>query len=203
VRRFLIIAALLFPALAHAQGGIPASPIVILSSTGRPIGGATVTVCTNAGTGIPCTPLASIFTDVGLTTPWAAPPVSTVEVPWGFASPTQTTLSSSQATCATANNIQCLSTVFVNAHTIVRLTFVLATSPAGCTTSPQIGVRDETANTVLTSLTVTNGLGTGFIDSGALSIATTAGDRLSLGIVTVGAGCTTNAVEENLTAVLK
>jgi hypothetical protein len=75
MNRLLIVLVAFFaiPSAAYGQGGVPASPIQILDSLGRPRAGATVTICTNAGSGIPCTPLASIFIDAGLTTPAANP----------------------------------------------------------------------------------------------------------------------------------
>jgi hypothetical protein len=72
------------------QGGVPASPITLTSSSGRPIAGAQVTVCTSAGTGFPCTPLASIYNDAGLTSPIAGSVVTTDgngNVPVFYASP--------------------------------------------------------------------------------------------------------------------
>src|SRR5215472_2799735 len=78
-RRWFLIALLAFLAVSVARGqggGVPASPITIVDSLGRPRAGVTVTICTSTGTGIPCTPLASIFTDAGLTVP-ASNPVTT------------------------------------------------------------------------------------------------------------------------------
>src|SRR5215475_894554 len=75
-RRRALVALVAFFALAFAaygQGGIPASPIIVVDSQGKPRGGVTVTICTSGATGVPCTPLASIFTDVGLTTPATNP----------------------------------------------------------------------------------------------------------------------------------
>src|SRR5215469_2807992 len=62
-----------FPAMALAQGGILANPINVVDSQGRPRAGASVTICTSSGAGIPCSPLASIFTDAGLTIAAANP----------------------------------------------------------------------------------------------------------------------------------
>ena len=66
--RFLIVLALLVPAVARGQGGVPANPIQIVDSLGRPRAGVTVTFCQSGGTGVPCTPLANIYTDAALTT---------------------------------------------------------------------------------------------------------------------------------------
>src|SRR5215472_8235924 len=65
----LLALGLLSPATSYGQGGVPVSPINILDSLGRPRPGVTVTICTSAAVGTPCTPLASIFVDAGLTTP--------------------------------------------------------------------------------------------------------------------------------------
>lgn len=51
---------------------------------------------------------------------------------------------------------------------------------------------DNTSAAALTSLTIANTTGT--FDSGALSIATTAGDRFSLRVTTAAGGCTSNPV---------
>lgn len=69
----LLLALGLLPAAARGQGGVPANPIQIVDSLGRPRAGVIVTICTSAGAGIPCTPLASIFTDAGLTVPASNP----------------------------------------------------------------------------------------------------------------------------------
>ena len=68
-----IIFLLLCSCSAYGQGGVPSSPIVVVDSLGRPRAGVTVTVCTSAGIGTPCTPLASIFTDAALTIPATNP----------------------------------------------------------------------------------------------------------------------------------
>ena len=46
---------------------------VVTDQTGRPVAAATVYVCELTATGTPCSPHASIFSDVGLTTPMANP----------------------------------------------------------------------------------------------------------------------------------
>lgn len=67
----LLVSFALLTGIAHAQGGSYNSSV--LSPSGRPIGGAKVTVCTSGGTGIPCTPHASIYSDAALTVPMANP----------------------------------------------------------------------------------------------------------------------------------
>lgn len=51
---------------SRGQGGNYSSQV--FGPTGSPRGGVTITVCTSAGTGVPCTPLATIYTDSTLTT---------------------------------------------------------------------------------------------------------------------------------------
>jgi hypothetical protein len=103
--------------------------------------------------------------------------------------------------CATGGQ-NCAETVFVNAHTIVRLTYVVVTGPSGCTTNAVLGVRDVTSATNLTTSTVTAASGT-FVDSGAISVSMTAGHTFQLGLLTTSAGCTTNPLVSQLTAVLE
>jgi hypothetical protein len=122
----------------------------------------------------------------------------------GATAGTSMVLNATTGTCATAPvQTNCLYEILPSAHTIVRLTYQLQTSPAGCATAAVVGVYDVTSTSVLTSLTVTNGLGIGFIDSGALSISTTAGHKLALGITTQSSGCGTNAVINGLSVVLQ
>ncbi len=58
------------PAL-HAQGS--RKDDIVFGATGHPVAGATVTVCTPAATGAPCSPLATIYTDATLTVPAVNP----------------------------------------------------------------------------------------------------------------------------------
>jgi hypothetical protein len=46
---------------------------IVLNRFGQPVSGASVTVCTSGATGTPCSPLASIFSDVALSQPLANP----------------------------------------------------------------------------------------------------------------------------------
>src|ERR1019366_710037 len=46
---------------------------VVFNAQGRPMAGATVRICTSAATGQPCTPLALIYSDPGLTQALANP----------------------------------------------------------------------------------------------------------------------------------
>ncbi len=59
---------LLVPAVSFGQGSIVNDIALKNLVTGiAPAAGATVTVCTSAGTGIPCTPLATVYSNVALT----------------------------------------------------------------------------------------------------------------------------------------
>lgn len=111
----------------------------------------------------------------------------------------------SSATCSTAGFGlgQCTATVFPGPHTILRLTYTVVTSPANCTTALVVGVRDITSSTNLTTLTVANGASIGFVDSGALSVAMTAGDTIGIGAITASSGCTTNPQLGNVTMVYR
>src|ERR1700722_10127137 len=62
----LVSLAWLAPA-AQAQGS--RKDDIVFGPTGHPVAGATVTVCQPTATGIPCTPLATIYTDATLTVP--------------------------------------------------------------------------------------------------------------------------------------
>lgn len=62
---------------AFAQGGsVNGGGIVVLSATGRPIGGALVTICAFGATGIPCSPTITVYTDPTLGTPATNPATS-------------------------------------------------------------------------------------------------------------------------------
>jgi hypothetical protein len=64
----LLVAILLaIPTWSGAQGS--RKDDIALGQQGRPVAGATVTVCTAAATGTPCAPLATIYTDATLTVP--------------------------------------------------------------------------------------------------------------------------------------
>lgn len=72
MRRLLFLLALLCPSLAFGQG-ILTDGIIAISSSGRPVAGATVTVCNIADQGVPCTQTVNIYQDPGLTIPAANP----------------------------------------------------------------------------------------------------------------------------------
>jgi len=71
-RAFILLAVLLaVPFVAHAQGS--RKDDIVLNRFGQPVAGASVAVCTSGATGTPCSPLASIFSDVALTQALANP----------------------------------------------------------------------------------------------------------------------------------
>jgi hypothetical protein len=73
-KKFLALAALALlvcGADARAQGS--RKDDVVFNAQGRPMAGATVRVCTSAATGQPCSPLALIYSDAGLTQALANP----------------------------------------------------------------------------------------------------------------------------------
>jgi len=72
--RACVLAALLlvvFVPVGSGQGS--RKDDIVLNRFGQPVAGATVTVCTSGATGTPCSPLASIFSDIALTQPLANP----------------------------------------------------------------------------------------------------------------------------------
>ncbi len=67
IRGVLIIvaAACTYSTLAHAQGS--RRDDIVLDAAGHPVSGATITVCPSTASGVPCTPLATLYTDATLT----------------------------------------------------------------------------------------------------------------------------------------
>ncbi|MGC1685189.1 MAG: glycosyl hydrolase family 28-related protein [Candidatus Acidiferrales bacterium] len=63
----LICALMANVSTARAQGS--RKDDIAVGASGRPIAGATITVCLNGATGAPCSPLAILYTDATLTTP--------------------------------------------------------------------------------------------------------------------------------------
>ncbi len=124
--------------------------------------------------------------------------VSEATFGWGAVAKTY---ANGSAVCPDTTQNTCPTTIFPNAHTIVRFTYILQTAPVGCSTAAVIGVRDITASSTLTSATIANGATLGLTDSGAISVATTAGHQLAVGIITAPAGCTTQPGVTGLTMV--
>ena len=65
------IGEILFAPVASAQGS--RKDDIVFGPSGHPVAGATITVCQPTATGTPCTPLATIYTDVTLTVPATNP----------------------------------------------------------------------------------------------------------------------------------
>lgn len=78
---------------------------------------------------------------------------------------------------------------FASAHTLTRMFMTSSTviTGGGCSTQPVYAIYDETSASALTSLTATNG-GTTF-DSGAISVAITAGHRIGIRQTVAAVGC--------------
>jgi len=91
-------------------------------------------------------------------------------------------------------------TILANAHTITRFTYFASIPAVGCSSFPIYGVKDVTTSTVLTTISPTT---SSFQDSGAISVATTAGDTLELAVTTLSSGCSTNPQGIALTAVYR
>ena len=71
MRKLLWLAVLLMPTMCFAQGA--RKDDIVLDGQGHPVAGATIRVCNEPATGTPCTPLASIYSDVALTMPLTNP----------------------------------------------------------------------------------------------------------------------------------
>jgi len=73
--RWVVVAIILALCCGVPEAGAQGSrkDDVIINAQGRPLGGATVRVCTSAATGQPCTPLANIYSDQELTQALANP----------------------------------------------------------------------------------------------------------------------------------
>jgi len=65
---FALLCAIVSAPAARAQGG-PGNLPPVLGPSGAPKGGATITVCNYPATGLPCTNLATIYSDIQLTQP--------------------------------------------------------------------------------------------------------------------------------------
>ena len=97
--------------------------------------------------------------------------------------------------------VECASTVFANAHTLIRFTYNSAISAVGCSTNLVIGVRDVTASTTIYSTSLTNGQALGFVDSGPIAVSIPAGHQIGIGAITSNNGCSTIPEAVGLTMV--
>jgi hypothetical protein len=94
------------------------------------------------------------------------------------------------ANCGTVGGL-CAEMIFTNAHTMTRFTFMLGSNgPFGCSVLLIVGVRDMTSSTNLYTSTISNSQTGGFVDSGPLSIALTAGHTIGVGVIQTESGCT-------------
>lgn len=92
-----------------------------------------------------------------------------------------------------------LQVVLANGHTLTRFQLFVLQQPVNCTTTGTLVLQDLTANTVLSSLTLANGRQ--FYDSGALSVAMTAGHTFAYVATEAPSGCYTIPAAINFTAV--
>lgn len=135
-----------------------------------PVAGSNLTITPSA------TGLTYAATGGGSTTPKA----------WGWYSP-----GSGAGTGQITTEITPTTTSGTVSVTITRFQLEVVTAAVGCSTFPVISIYDLTASAIVTSITLSTGHN---YDSGALSIATTAGHVLYAEVSTAGAGCSTQAV---------
>ena len=135
---------------------------------------------------------------------WGTPPGGGVtEATWGWGDVTEI-VGNNLSTCASANpGLLCLFTNFPNSHTLVRFDYFLGQSPTGCSTAAVIGIRDITSSSNIYTVTISNGASVGYVDSGALSLAMTAGHQFGIGLLTSGSGCSPTPAVNQLMAVLQ
>ena len=126
---------------------------------------------------------------------WGTPPGGESTFGWGMLN--QQIVNA--AACGVEPNISCISTVFTSSHIIIRFTYDVFIGASGCGVNGVVGIRDETSSTTLTSSAI--GSGTGFVDSGALSIAITAGHKIGVGVITTPTTCSTFPTVLGLTMV--
>jgi hypothetical protein len=122
---------------------------------------------------------------------------------WGGSGNAFNAGSANQNVCLQTGVSGCVRMNFANPHTITRLAYNLMISPSGCANNAVVGVYDVTSSTLLTSLTITNGQALGWVDSGALSVATTAGHALGVGVTNGAAACTTYPTIGMVNAILQ
>jgi len=148
------------------------------------------------GTG---TPASGKYVDGGTGAWTAIPATGATEFVMSATVPSAVSLT---VACSEGSTGFCNETFFTNAHTLVRLTYNLTQAPSGCATNAVVAVRDMTSSSNLTTITVNQAI-TGFVDSGALSIATTAGHKILIGTTTAAASCTTVPNASNINAVFQ
>lgn len=209
-KSLLLIAICYLPVAAFAQGFRYDG--VALLDTGRPVQGATITVCASGSTGTPCTPTTSIFSDsalsVGITQPgfqsgaqgnfnfYAACGKYDISFTGnGLTSRTMKDVQLGQCTRMTwsvwlPSGSQGLANQPFNsvtpgkAITVTRITGYIVSAVTGCSTQPTFQVTDG-SNTA--TLTLPNGSFN--LDSGAVSVNFAAGAVINLRSGVVGIGC--------------
>lgn len=97
---------------------------------------------------------------------------------------TMTAISGSNLACAAG--IACPVVILSNSHTLLRVVANVYQAGTGCGTNTKVGLTDLTSSTVLAQITVSS---TGIVDSGALSVAMTAGHQFGLGETVAPIGC--------------
>lgn len=91
MKKLLPLLLFLVPAVSFGQGSVVNDLAFKNLVTGiAPAAGATVTVCTSAGTGIPCTPLATVYSDIALTKPITPPILADSNGYYSFFAPSGT-----------------------------------------------------------------------------------------------------------------
>jgi hypothetical protein len=101
---------------------------------------------------------------------------------------TFTAMAPSLSICAAA--VACPVFVLVNAHTLIRVVANVYQAGTGCGTNAKAGVVDITGSSTLNQ--TINLTATGIYDSGAISVAMTAGHQFGLGTTVVPVGCGQN-----------
>ncbi|HYY73168.1 MAG TPA: hypothetical protein VE778_06210 [Candidatus Bathyarchaeia archaeon] len=150
----------------------------------------------NEGSG---TPAAGKYVDGGTGAWTAIPATGATEFTLSATVPSAVSLT---VACAEGGTGLCNETVFAKAHMLVRLTYNLTQAPVTCSTNAVVAVKDMTSSSILSSITVNQAI-TQFVDSGALSVATTAGNKILVGTTTAAASCTTFPNVTNIAAVFQ
>ena len=96
------------------------------------------------------------------------------------------------ACTAGSGGTSCAFFILANAHTLTRFSFNLGVTATTCSTQAVIGVRDVTSSSNLTTSTISNSQALGLVDSGAISVAMTAGHTFFVGLITASSGCAGN-----------
>lgn len=178
------------------------TPVINGASTGTGVQG-TDTKLFTSGTVSGTSVLLCTDANGGATTSGCPNPNGVTEFTWSNGTlPTANSQPLNGNACQTALSFYCSETVFAKAHTLVRITFIVTTGNSGCSPNVSVGVFDITGAAVVSQVAV-NAAANTFVDSGPLSVATTAGHNFTLGVTTAGAGCGTFPSITGLTAVFQ